>query len=227
MKQKPKAIAFDVVGTLFAIDPLEEKLKAAGLSDGSLKIWFPRVLRDAFALEVAGQFKTFAEVASGALEVLLRENKIDPDKAKIDNVIKAFAELPPHPDVQPAFRMLRNAGVPIFALTNGSAATTKNVFASSGLEDQVEQFISIDDVKHWKPAAAVYLHAAKVARVKPEELALVAAHDWDIDGANRAGLTTGYIARKQPICSPAMNQADVAAGQFLTELVQGLLELNA
>ncbi len=226
MKQKPKAFAFDVIGTLFAIDSLEEKLKAAGLPDGSLKIWFPRVLRDAFALEVAGQYKTFAEVASGALEVLLRENKIEPDKGWIDDVINAFAKLPSHPDVQPAFRMLREAGLPIFALTNGSVETTKKLFANSGLEDQVEQFISIDAVKHWKPAAAVYLHAAKIARVKPEELALVAAHDWDINGAGRAGLTTGYVAREQPICSPAMKQADVA-GQSLTEVVLGLLALSA
>ncbi len=136
MKQKPKAFAFDVIGTLFAIDSLEEKLKAAGLPDGSLKIWFPRLLRDAFALEVAGQYKTFAEVASGALEVLLRENKIEPDKGWIDDVINAFAKLPSHPDVQPAFRILRDAGLPIFALTNGSAETTKKMFANSGLEDQ-------------------------------------------------------------------------------------------
>ncbi len=76
-------------------------------------------------LEVAGRFKTFAEVASGALEVLLSENKIDPDEARIDNIIKSFAELPAHSDVEPAFRMLRDAGLPIFALTNGSVETTK------------------------------------------------------------------------------------------------------
>lgn len=56
------------------------------------------MLRDAFALEVAGRFKTFAEVASGALEVLLSENKIEPD----------FAKLSAHSDVQPAFRVLRD-----------------------------------------------------------------------------------------------------------------------
>ncbi len=122
--------------------------------------------------------------------------------------------------------MLRDAGLPIFALTNGSAETRKKMFANSGLEDQVEQFISIDAVKHWKPAAAVYLHAAKIARVKPEELALVAAHDWDINGAARAGLTNGYVARAQPICSPAMKRADVT-GQSLTEVVLGLLALSA
>jgi len=33
---KPKAVAFDVIETVFAIEPLEEKLKAAGLRDGSL-----------------------------------------------------------------------------------------------------------------------------------------------------------------------------------------------
>lgn len=41
-----------------------------------------------------------------------------------------------------------------------------------------------------------------------------------------AGLTSSYVAREQPICSPAMRQADVA-GQSLSDVVLGLLALSA
>jgi 2-haloacid dehalogenase len=51
----------DVIETLFDIQPLEKKLKAAALPAGSLKVWFARVLRDAFALEIAGDLLRLAQ----------------------------------------------------------------------------------------------------------------------------------------------------------------------
>ena len=222
MRTKPRAVVLDVIETLFAIDPLEEKLKELGLPAGSLKIWFPRVLRDAFALQVTGTYKPFREVATGALVSLLAENGVAPDTEKMAGVIQAFATLPIHPDVKEGIELLRKSGVRVAALTNGSAEITRKMFTNAGLEDAVEQFISIEEVKQWKPAAAVYLHAAKTLGVAPAELALIAAHDWDIDGASKAGLTTGYIARKQPRPSPAMAQPHVS-GASLPEVVRGLL----
>ncbi len=226
MKRKPKAVVLDVIETLFAIDPLEEKLHALGLPDGSLKIWFPRVLRDAFALQVTGTYKPFAEVATGALASLLAENQIDPEATKMEGVIKSFASLPLHPDVKEGIQLLRDAGVRVAALTNGSAETTRKMFRNAGIEETVEKFISIEEVKEWKPAAAVYRHAAKALNLEPAELALVAAHDWDIDGAGKAGLTTAYLARKQPRGSSAMHSPDVT-GSSLPEAARRLLALPA
>jgi 2-haloacid dehalogenase len=221
MRTKPKAVVLDVNETLFALDPLEEKLTKLGLPDGSLKIWFPRVLRDAFALQVTGAYKPFREVASGALESLLAENKLEPDRTQINGVIQAFATLPVHPDVKQGLEVLRSAGVRIAALTNGSAETTRKMFANAGLENVIENFISIDEVKQWKPSAVVYQHAAKTLGVEPGELALIAAHDWDIDGASKAGLRTGYIARKQPRGSSAMATPTVS-GATLIEVAEQL-----
>lgn len=224
MRNKPKAVVLDVIETCFALDPLEEKLRELGLPEGSLKIWFPRVLRDAFALQVTGTYKPFGEIATGALESLLAENQREADRAKIDGILQAFATLPVHPDVKEGIEQLRSAGVRVAALTNGSAETTRKMFHHAGLEAMVEKFISIEEVKQWKPAAAVYLHAAKTLGVAPGELALIAAHDWDIDGAGKAGLTTGYLARKQPVGSSAMSAPEVS-GRSLPEVARGLLAL--
>ena len=136
MKRKPKAVVLDVIETCFAIDLLDEKLQAIGLPAGSLKIWFPRVLRDAFALQVTRTYKPFGEVATGALASMLTENKIEPNSAKMESVVKAFATLPVHPDVKEGIDLLRKAGVRVAALTNGSAETTRKMFASfSNMDD--------------------------------------------------------------------------------------------
>ncbi len=77
-------------------------------------------------------------------------------------------------------------------------------------------------MKRWKPAAEVYLHTAKSVGVEPGQGVLVAAHAWDVHGAKRAGLRTGWVVRKDKIISPAVTPPD-AQGETLTEVVERLL----
>ena len=96
------------------------------------------------------------------------------------------------------------------------------MFQNAGLGSFVERYISIDEVKHWKPARAVYLHAAKTLDVDLAEVALMAAHDWDVHGTKNAGLITGFVARKGQRFSSAMQEPDVGDAS-LEEVVKSLL----
>jgi 2-haloacid dehalogenase len=71
MTRRTQAVLFDVIETLFPLDPIRRKLVEAGLPEGALETWFARFLRDAFALDAAGNYRGFREVASGALAVML------------------------------------------------------------------------------------------------------------------------------------------------------------
>lgn len=182
------------------------------------------MLRDAFAFEISGEYKTFGEVGAATFKALMSEQKLKPERSTIDPILQVFADLQPHDDVKPAFEILRDAGVRIAALTNSSAETTKKMFQNAELGNFVERYISIDEVKHWKPAREVYLHAAKRLDVDLAEVALVAAHDWDIQGANQAGLITGFVARKGQRFSSAMQKPNVS-GRSLEEVAKRLLAL--
>ncbi len=210
---KIKAVAFDVIETLFDIQGLEKKFTAERLTSGSLNIWFARMLRDAFALEVVGEYKSFAEIGSATLEALLREQQIEPARSRIEEIIQSFAELPPHPNVESALEKLGAADLRIVALTNGSFETTKKMFRNAGLDKFLERYISIDEVKHWKPAREVYLHAAKILNLDPTEIVLISAHDWDIQGAKRAGFVTGFVHRNAAFSS-AMGTPDLSAADL-------------
>ncbi len=61
--------------------------------------------------------------------------------------------------------------------------------------DRFERLLSVTDAPAWKPAAAAYRYAMEVCGAEAAESMLVAVHPWDIHGAHRAGLTTGFINR--------------------------------
>ncbi len=223
--ERPKVVAFDVIETLFDLKPMGERLKQAGLPEQALAVWFASFLRDAFALEVAGVFKTFREIATGTLEVLMTKHGVRPEGEAIDRVLQGFAELPAHDDVAPAFKVLKDAGIRIVTLTNGSAETTQTLLKKAGLSEMVERSLSIDEVKHWKPRREVYLHAATVCGVRPADVALVAAHAWDVQGASRAGLSTGWVARGGAVF-PRMMEAPDVKGDTLTTVAKQLVALR-
>jgi 2-haloacid dehalogenase len=223
---RPVVIGFDVIETLFALDPLADRLAALGLPADSLRLFFAGMLRDAFALEVTGSYKSFKEIATASVAMIMANHGVAPEEAKIANVLDGFAELSAQPDVRPAFERIRAAGVRIITVTNGSAENTKKLLSRAGLADFVEKIISIDEIRHWKPHRDVYLHAARAAQVAPSSLALIAAHAWDTHGAKQAGLLSGAVQRQNQHYLSAMSPPDVQGGTLL-EVVDKLLELPA
>ena len=222
MKTKLKVVAFDVMETLFPLDPLRGPWQALGLPAAAVELWFARFIRNALALDATGVYQPFGEVARSTLAVMLTEHSQPADGATLDSALAGLATLPAHSEVLPAFQLLHEASLRIVALTNGSAANTARLLERSGLTALVERVISIDEVRRWKPAREVYLHAASVVSVAPDEMALVAVHAWDVHGANKAGLTTGWVSRLEKQFQPLMTPPDIS-GATVNEVCRQLL----
>ena len=225
MPKPPVVIAFDVIETLFSLEPLRARLKTAQLPPDELELLFAKILRDGFALTAAGAFLPFQQIAAGTLAVLLADHGQKVDDKEIEEILQGFSELPAHPDVAPTFELLRAHDIRILTLTNGGAKNTQTLLHNAQLDSFVERVISIDEVQKWKPCAAVYQHAARQAGVEPAQMALVAAHAWDVHGAHRAGLTTGWVQRQEKIFHPALPTPD-ASGETLSQVCERLLALN-
>ncbi len=221
MKHRPQVVAFDVIETLFSLAPMRTRFIGLGLPAEALDLWFARLLRNAFAMDASGTYKPFGEVARATLDVMLSEHRLAPTTEAVQQVFAGFAELPAHPDVAPAFQWLHEFGIRIVALTNGNADNTRKLLERAHLIGIVERIISIDEIRRWKPTREVYLHAAKVVDVAPSQLALVAAHAWDVHGASQAGLTTAWVSRLEKQYLPGMNPPDIT-GDTLIEVSRQL-----
>jgi 2-haloacid dehalogenase len=214
-------IAFDVVETLFSLEPLRQRLVDAGQPGHLLELWFTQLLRDAFVLCASGGFRPFTDIATSALASVSGHSM--PDDT-VQGIVAGFGELDSYPDVEPAMRRAVEAGVEVITLTNGSTSTTRALLQRAGVHEHVRQVISVDDVQRWKPAPQIYRHAAKVCQVDPQQIALVAVHGWDTHGAHEAGLVTGWVSRLEGRLSPIFARPDVT-GADLVEVVEALLAL--
>ena len=222
----PLVVALDVNETLSDLTPLRRRLASVGAPGHLLDLWFASTLRDGFALAAVDAYAPFAEVGTGVLRAMLaRDSAVEADpREAAAHVMAGFAQLEVHKDVPAGLRRLVDGGVRVVTLTNGSAEQTDGLLRRAGVADLVEHQLSVDDVRRWKPAPEPYLHAADVCGVRPEEVALVAVHPWDVDGARRAGLQAGYLARHGGQFPGFFLQPTVRAGT-LSEVAGALLAL--
>lgn len=221
----PRVVVLDVNETLSDLSPLDDAFVEVGLGAHERPAWFAGVLRDGFGLGLAGASAAFADVASGALRVRLLESGTPAEEVeqKVETVMGRFSTLRVHPDVPPGIRALRAAGLRIVTLTNGSTSVAEGLLERAGLRDHLDLLLSVEDAPAWKPAASAYEHALEECGVEAHEAMLVAVHPWDIDGAARAGLRTGWVDRSGRGAYPAYLRAPELSAPSLAELAGDLL----
>ena len=215
-----KGVLLDVNETLFSLGNLGPAFTACGLDPALAPFWFARVLRDGFALAAAGDYCRFADIALETL-VQLPPQGLAPEAAQ--RVLTAFHTLEPHPDVRAGLERLHAAGIRALTLTIDDAGLVEALFCRTGLRPLVDGFLSVDTVRRWKPAPEPYRYGVAQIGWPAANVALIAAHAWDIHGARRAGLQTGWIARLQPEPPGVFDAADVT-GADLPAVVDGLLD---
>jgi 2-haloacid dehalogenase len=202
------AVALDINETLLdlaGLDPL-----FADLFDGDgreqRRTWFQRMLHAALSLTAAGGYEKFGALGAAALRDLAAERGTDLPGDATDRLATGLRSLPPHPDVVPALRRLRNAGVASTALSNSTPEVAAAQITNAGLRELVGGVVAADEVGVLKPSARPYALAAERLGVPLSELWLVAAHDWDVVGARMAGAHAAFLARpgqRPPIFGPA------------------------
>ena len=206
---RPTVLLFDVNETLSDLSPMGDRFADVGLPAHMAPTWFAGVLRDGFAVTVTGRPASFKEIGADVLRGLAAgSDGVDADAA-IGQVLGAFMTLDLHPDVVDGLRHLHETGFRMATLTNGAAAISRSLLERAGVDDVMEQFLSVDDAGIWKPHPDAYAHALRAMGVEPAAALLVAAHPWDIDGAARAGLATAYINRRAQPYPRHFRSADI------------------
>ena len=216
----PKVIVFDVNETLSDLSPMGDRLEQVGVPAELFPTWFAGTLRDGFAITVAGGYADFTDVArEGLRRLLATRNGVTPPAEDLDHVMAGFATLNVHSDVPDGVRALREAGLRLLTMTNGTAELTEGLLERARLREHVELLLDVRGPRCWKPAPAAYRYAVDAAGVAPSETMLVAVHPWDVDGAIRAGLRGAWVRRGTPLTAyPQVMTTPTLAVDDLVEL---------
>ena len=194
----PSVIVFDVNETLSDLSPLGARFAEVGASASAAPLWFASVLRDGFALTVAGENPAFADVAREALVSQLSLVQLNRSvEEAVRHVMDGFGMLELHPDVASAVGRLHEDGLRLVTLSNGATSVADRLLTSARIRDQFERLLSVEDAGAWKPSRLAYAYAATECGVDPAEMVLVASHPWDVDGARRAGLRSAWVNRSE------------------------------
>lgn len=204
--KRPRVLLFDVNETLLNIGPLKEKVGDLLQDTSAGTLWFTTMLQYSLAMTVSGQYAALGEIGAATLQMLARNSDIALTKEDAQAVLVGLRTLDAHPDVAPALDRLRRAGFRMATLTNSPAAGVQAQTRHAGIADFFERQLTVETLGRFKPDRTVYEWAVSEMGVAPADCMLVAAHGWDVAGAQWAGLRSAFIARegqqKFPLAKP-------------------------
>ena len=186
-------LVFDVNETLLDLRVLDSVFERIFGDADVRKQWFGLVLRNAMTLTITGDYSDFVTVGAASLQMVADQHGISPSTVDRSVIRDTMTSMPTHSDVAPALEMLHTAGARLAALTNSPRDAAVSQLTNAGIAPLFEQIISVEETGKFKPAREVYEMAAHRLGITTAEMTMVAAHDWDVAGAMRAGCTGAYV----------------------------------
>ena len=192
-----KSIAFDAYGTLFdvySVSSLAEELfpvKGAQLST----IWRDKQIEYTRLRTLCDKYADFWQVTGDALDYACATLGLEPTPSSRGRLMGQYAELSAFPENAEQLLRLKDAGINLSILSNGTPWMLDQAVKASGLEGYFEHILSVDAVKRFKTAPEAYQMGPDALGCHTKEILFVSSNCWDICGATWFGYRTIWLNR--------------------------------
>lgn len=210
----PRVIALDVMETLLDVGALDPIFQERFGDAAARQQWFTQMLQSAFVATITDSYDDFGAIGMAALTMIAQRRGVTLTEEDRQRVREGLVHLPAHPDVRTGLERLRDAGLRLVALTNSTEEVARAQVASAGLRDLFERVFSADTVRRLKPAPEPYRMVADQLGVPIAQIRLVAAHAWDIAGAQRAGCAAAFVARRGQVLDPLAERPHIVGADM-------------
>lgn len=213
----PSVLVFDVNETLIDINsmtPLFERIFGDPLA---IREWFGQLVMYSMTATLAGRYIDYFTLGQGLLQMLADIHRVAITDDDVHSVKRGMLTMPAHPDVEDGLRTLRNNGFRLATLTNSPPNPDgPTPLEHAGLAHHFEHQFSVDACRAFKPAPTVYRYVCEELGVTPADCMMVAAHVWDIVGAQSAGFSGALITRpgNAPLPIPGLPRPAVVANDL-------------
>jgi len=192
-----EALAFDMYGTL--VDPIRiwKQLEHYIPEDAQriAEIWRQKQLEFTFRLTAMERYEDFEQVTHKALDYALAATGHTLETKQKDSLMAQYNDLERFVDVEPGLQRLRDAGHTMVVFSNGSPAMLERIMNAAHLIAYFRGFVSVDEVKVYKPSPVVYRHVASSLGRSVDEVRLISSNPFDVIGAEAAGMRTTWVNR--------------------------------
>lgn len=211
---KPQLLIFDVNETLLDLSPLKESVNKLLGSSNAFNDWFSKLIQFAMVKTLTEKYSDFGEIGAATLKMTSQKYSTFISEKEIVSTLKIIKQLKPHPEVKSVLETLKSEGFRLVTLTNGGSETLKTQMASAGLQNHFDALYSVESVQKFKPHPETYNYVLEKENIKPENAMLIAAHAWDIAGAQGIGMQTAFIKRSGKFLYPKVDKPDLICEDF-------------
>ena len=153
-------------------------------------------------------------------DLLLRFGITGLTEEEIDHFNRVWHRLDAWPDAKDGLEQLRQHFI-VTPLSNGNMALLTNMAKNADL--RWDCILSAELANHYKPDPEVYLTAANLLGLAPEQVMMVAAHNSDLKAAQSVGFSTAFVYRTQEY---GLNQTtDLKPMPFVDVVAKDLTDL--
>jgi 2-haloacid dehalogenase len=192
-------VVFDIIGTL--VDEsggLRAEIRAAvptsddASTDELFTVWQRHLELEQQRIGQGQRPYANTEILDGEAAQRVADQAGLTDPAAIARLAAAGQRLPAWGDSAAGLERLARQHA-VLGLSNASRTALLRLNAHAGL--RWHQAVSCEAAQAYKPAPEVYRLAIDTAGCLPERMLMVAAHAWDLRGAQAMGMRTAYIER--------------------------------
>ena len=173
---------------------------------------------DRHARERVDMLRAWTAIVSTALERLGRPSELVARAVADDFATRRMLSAALFDDAVPCLTALRRAGAVLGLVTNGDARMQREKLARHGLAPYFDAIVIEGELGAGQPDVAVYRHVLGLLGVPPAAATMVGDNlEWDVVGAERAGITGVWLDRAGRGLPPGVTAARII--RTLAELV--------
>jgi len=193
-----KAVAFDAFvifdpRPVFALTEQVFPEKGRSLAEE----WRTRQFEYTWLRVVSKSYADFWQITQDALQFAANKLQVHLSREKRDQLMAAYLQLKPWPDVTAILRSLKESGLQLAFLSNFTSQMLDANIRGSGLQGIFKHVLSTDEAKTFKPDPAAYNLGLKAMKVEREEILFAAFAGWDAAGAKQFGYPTFWVNRQK------------------------------
>ena len=195
----PRAVLFDVYGTLF--DVYSVGVRAEALFPGSgerlAMLWRDKQIEYSRVVSMSRRYRPFHELTLRALQFASARLQLALTGSACDQLMGEYHRLAPFAENEAVLRELKARGVRTGVLSNGDPPMLSAVIGHAGFAPLLDPVLSADSVQRFKTDEAVYALGPQALGLPAPDILFVSSNGWDAIGATWYGYTTLWINRSQ------------------------------
>ncbi|MBE7420222.1 MAG: haloacid dehalogenase type II [Ideonella sp.] len=193
----PRAVLFDVFGTLFDVYSVGRRLESLfpGHGERASQLWRDKQIEYTHLCSMADRYRPFSELTRCALHFTCTRLGLPLTPTIEQTLMDEYRRLAPFAENRAVLQTLRARGIRAGVLSNGEPPLLDSVIAHAGFGAWLDPVLSAHSVQRFKTDDAVYALGPQALGLPARQILFVSSNGWDAIGATWYGYTTLWINR--------------------------------